>query len=79
VGGACGTDEKMRTNFLLETPQPLNHSEDLVVDGRIILKIELKDIWGEACRLDSSQNRNRRRFLVNAEMSLRFTRRRRTF
>jgi hypothetical protein len=44
VGGACGTDEKMRTIFLLETPEPLNHSEDLVVDGRIILKIELKHI-----------------------------------
>jgi hypothetical protein len=50
VGGACSThgrDEKYITKFLSENPKGRDHSEDLGVDGRSILKCILGKVGGK--------------------------------
>jgi hypothetical protein len=55
MGGACSTygrDEKYTENFGRKS-EGRDHSEDLDVDGRIILEWSLEK-WGRRCGLDAS-------------------------
>jgi hypothetical protein len=61
-------DEKIIQN--VGKPEGKNHSEDLSVDGRIILKWILSKQSG-SYGLDSCQDRDRQRTFVNTLMSLR--------
>jgi hypothetical protein len=49
-----------------------DHLEDLGVDGRIIIKVDLQEVgWGGRGWIDLAQDMDRWRTLVNAVMNLR--------
>jgi hypothetical protein len=58
--------------ILVGKPEGKIHSEDLSVDGRIILKWILREIeWEFVDRIHLTQDRDQRRVLVNTVMKLR--------
>jgi hypothetical protein len=59
-------------NFLLETLKGRDHSEDLGVDGNIILQMDLREIsWCDMDRMHLAQDRNQWRAVVNKGMNIR--------
>jgi hypothetical protein len=59
----------MHIKVWLENPNGSNHSEDLGVDGKVILAIDFKEIgWKGMDCISLVQDRDRRRALVNTVM-----------
>jgi hypothetical protein len=76
MGGECSAHEEVRnsTKFWLGSPKGRDYSEDLGVDGRIVLKW-ISGILGFGCVdwIHMAQHRDRCRVLVNTVMILRVT------